>query len=328
MFHEKTEPMKPHPLNRFHTFKRNFRHYCLEWVVIGLLGIISLLINVLMSPFHQCVSFVDPNCGGAENEMLTFPEQASTVSSLANVLIALSIWIAVCALSVLFLIQLLHPKPVLWNMLFFKVELILRVLLFAVLLCQVKKKKKITKSILVHFLFKKKGFTKKNARLSFPSGHTTFAFVSMFLLFLFLFRCILFVQHQAVGMEDDEFEHFTKEWYCWDNLYCFFLLPLWIKLRHNIVLSAVLSLLPVAYACFVGVTRITDYWHHYEDVTAGAIVGMSCAYFSYFIHRIECFPKDYFLRSRYKAASSSQEIEVAFNNTNEQPLKQNTDDAR
>ncbi|ORX98717.1 PAP2-domain-containing protein, partial [Basidiobolus meristosporus CBS 931.73] len=39
--------------------------------------------------------------------------------------------------------------------------------------------------------------------------------------------------------------------------------------------------LPIMGAVMVGISRICDYRHHWSDVVAGAIIGMSTAYFSY-----------------------------------------------
>lgn len=93
----------------------------------------------------------------------------------------------------------------------------------------------------------------KDSQASFPSGHSSsifcgFSFVGMFVLYLF---------HQLAPKE----KNFLK--------------------------------LMVAYAftflaLVVGGTRSRDYWHNYDDVVAGAIIGFSCAFFSmtlnYFIH--------------------------------------------
>jgi diacylglycerol diphosphate phosphatase/phosphatidate phosphatase len=43
-------------------------------------------------------------------------------------------------------------------------------------------------------------------------------------------------------------------------------------------------ILPLLLAIFVGVTRIDDYWHHWTDVFAGALLGLSAAYFCYRQH--------------------------------------------
>jgi diacylglycerol diphosphate phosphatase/phosphatidate phosphatase len=43
-------------------------------------------------------------------------------------------------------------------------------------------------------------------------------------------------------------------------------------------------ILPLLGAIFVGVSRIDDYWHHWTDVFAGAILGLGIAYFCYHQH--------------------------------------------
>lgn len=43
----------------------------------------------------------------------------------------------------------------------------------------------------------------------------------------------------------------------------------------------VLALLPLGFAVWVGITRLQDYWHHWEDVCAGFVLGISMAYIFY-----------------------------------------------
>lgn len=50
------------------------------------------------------------------------------------------------------------------------------------------------------------------------------------------------------------------------------------------VYRMVVSLLPFLIATYVGITRVIDYRHHWQDVIAGAILGTSASYLSYRIH--------------------------------------------
>ncbi|KAK9799711.1 hypothetical protein WJX73_001576 [Symbiochloris irregularis] len=43
----------------------------------------------------------------------------------------------------------------------------------------------------------------------------------------------------------------------------------------------VLALIPLGLAVWVGITRMQDYWHHWEDVCAGFLLGLSVAYIMY-----------------------------------------------
>lgn len=85
----------------------------------------------------------------------------------------------------------------------------------------------------------------KEGRRSFPSGHTSAAFAGL-----------AFSGYFLAGQLD----LFSGEGY----IYRF-----------------VLCLLPFLVAGFVGVSRIMDYRHHWQDVVAGALLGSSMAYLAY-----------------------------------------------
>jgi membrane-associated phospholipid phosphatase len=53
------------------------------------------------------------------------------------------------------------------------------------------------------------------------------------------------------------------------------------KPHHNQTLRIVLCSLPICLAGYIASTRITDYWHHYVDVLAGAVLGLSVAKFQF-----------------------------------------------
>jgi membrane-associated phospholipid phosphatase len=88
----------------------------------------------------------------------------------------------------------------------------------------------------------------REAYKSFPSGHTSWSFAGMGYLSMYLAG--------KLGI-------FDKKGHSWK------LLPV---------------ILPLFLAIFVGVTRIDDYWHHWTDVFAGALLGLSAAYFCYRQH--------------------------------------------
>jgi len=83
------------------------------------------------------------------------------------------------------------------------------------------------------------------AQLSFPSGHTSLSFSGMTILVWFL-----------LGQVHYRTSSHNKGLY----LLCFF---------------------PWIYACFVGISRIVDYWHHPSDVLAGFLLGTTCSTIAY-----------------------------------------------
>lgn len=80
----------------------------------------------------------------------------------------------------------------------------------------------------------------KEARLSFMSGHSSWAAVTMIFL--------VFYMQQRVT---------------------------WSKLT---ILKPTLQFSLIAFAIYVGFTRITDYWHHWSDVLVGLLQGTLTAY--------------------------------------------------
>lgn len=53
--------------------------------------------------------------------------------------------------------------------------------------------------------------------------------------------------------------------------------------RRGHVAKLCIAFLPLLVAALVGVSRIDDYWHHWQDVFAGALLGsLFCTYFLLF----------------------------------------------
>lgn len=86
-------------------------------------------------------------------------------------------------------------------------------------------------------------------RKSFPSGHSSWSFAGM-----------LFV-----------------------SLYISGKLKLLSSTPRSLIKFAV-SLSPLLVALFIALSRYCDYWHHYEDVTVGSIIGSMLAFTSYFYY--------------------------------------------
>ncbi|ETW78640.1 lipid phosphate phosphatase [Heterobasidion irregulare TC 32-1] len=96
-----------------------------------------------------------------------------------------------------------------------------------------------------------------DGRRSFPSGHSSTAFVGMTFLSLFL-----------AGK--------TAAW-------CFHAPAPPRSFLGSRLLRFVLSLLPMAFASWVAVSRVEDYRHHKEDVIVGSIIGIVSASVCYLI---------------------------------------------
>lgn len=67
-------------------------------------------------------------------------------------------------------------------------------------------------------------------------------------------------------------------------------------------------------ATYVGCTRLTDYWHHYSDVLAGALLGIGCSFLSYFIYAPRLYPTIDFFRQ----SNQSQSLLLTLADNNDQ----------
>ncbi|KAL2622401.1 hypothetical protein R1flu_002606 [Riccia fluitans] len=83
---------------------------------------------------------------------------------------------------------------------------------------------------------------------SFPSGHTSWSFAGLGYLSFYLAGKVVI---------------FDKRGFTW---------------RLSLVV------LPLLAAALVGVSRVDDYWHHWQDVFVGGLIGLTVAYFSYKQH--------------------------------------------
>ncbi|KAL9246249.1 hypothetical protein vseg_019809 [Gypsophila vaccaria] len=85
----------------------------------------------------------------------------------------------------------------------------------------------------------------KEGHKSFPSGHTSLSFAGLGFLSLYMAAKI-----QAFD-------------------------------RNGHVCKLCVVLLPLLSAALVGVSRVDDYWHHWTDVFAGALIGLTTSFFCY-----------------------------------------------
>ncbi|KAJ8761263.1 hypothetical protein K2173_001319 [Erythroxylum novogranatense] len=93
----------------------------------------------------------------------------------------------------------------------------------------------------------------KEGHKSFPSGHTSWSFAGLGFLSLYL---------------SGKIRAFD---------------------RRGHVAKLCIVFLPLLFACLVGISRVDDYWHHWQDVFAGGLIGLTVATFCY----LQFFPPPY-----------------------------------
>ncbi|XP_056696540.1 lipid phosphate phosphatase 2 isoform X2 [Spinacia oleracea] len=93
----------------------------------------------------------------------------------------------------------------------------------------------------------------KEGHKSFPSGHTSWSFAGLSFL----------------------------AWYLSGKIRCFD--------RRGHVAKLCIVFLPILFAAMVGVSRVDDYWHHWQDVFTGGLIGLVMASFCY----LQFFPAPY-----------------------------------
>ncbi|KAF5269366.1 hypothetical protein FQA39_LY08758 [Lamprigera yunnana] len=116
--------------------------------------------------------------------------------------------------------------------------------------------------------------TSEDARKSFPSGHSSFAFGSMFFLSLYLAGKLRVFVDGGRGS-------------AWRLCLC---------------------ILPITIALSIAVSRTCDYHHHYEDVIAGSGLGILIAYISY----RQYFPSIYSPGCHFSYASQNLGMDAEF----------------
>ena len=130
----------------------------------------------------------------------------------------------------------------------------------------------------------------KQARMSFPSGHSSLSFALLFLLSLNLFCAMNYVQIRFRKQKKNTLRISIN------NPHSYFYLKLWWYLRYYLLLSVLLVFTPTFLAIYIACTRVTDYWHHYGDVAVGSLLGIAGSIISFMIYRDELYPlniKDY-----------------------------------
>ena len=103
------------------------------------------------------------------------------------------------------------------------------------------------------------------ARLSFPSGHSSLSFCSMGILMWFGLGC--WIRICNTGGDGSSYREGTA---------------LGHTMRQKFGRIGVLvALSPLLFSTFVAASRLADNWHHPSDIIAGTIIGFSCSTISY-----------------------------------------------
>eukprot|EP01084_Bolivina_argentea_P129571 228825_1 len=115
---------------------------------------------------------------------------------------------------------------------------------------------------------------------SFPSGHTSSTF------------CIhaLLVYHVIASIHWAQLNHSIV---CSvDNVHTLFGAGLWQKMRHLSALNVLIVMCLLALPIWISCSRITDYYHNYADVTAGALLGVMIASIAFGVFYNEVYPRN------------------------------------
>ncbi|XP_073301427.1 lipid phosphate phosphatase 2-like [Primulina huaijiensis] len=118
----------------------------------------------------------------------------------------------------------------------------------------------------------------KEGHKSFPSGHTSWSFAGLGFLSLYLAGKIK----------------------CFD--------------RKGHVAKLCIVFLPLLAAALVGVSRVDDYWHHWQDVFAGGLLGLVVATFCY----LQFFPAPYHMTEGWGTHAYFRALELS--RANSQPV--------
>ncbi|TMW66422.1 hypothetical protein Poli38472_004187 [Pythium oligandrum] len=94
----------------------------------------------------------------------------------------------------------------------------------------------------------------QEARKSFPSGHSSYAFATLFLLTLYLLGRVRINTHHRHETMFRGAKKMSKLFLCFA---------------------------PAMVAAWVAITRSLDNWHHYSDILTGSLIGMFSAIFGY-----------------------------------------------
>lgn len=115
----------------------------------------------------------------------------------------------------------------------------------------------------------------KEARVSFPSGHSTFAFAGCTMICLYLLGKIA-LQADLRSMPSTCITGIAKRSaeakFRYPGVPTF---PLWKKV------ACIISMAPMLLSTWIACSRLVDNYHHPADVVAGSLLGAGCAFFAY-----------------------------------------------
>merc|ERR1712087_792584 len=113
-----------------------------------------------------------------------------------------------------------------------------------------------------------------HARQSFVSGHAADGWCLLSLLSVCLFQSYQYAMCCETRIGQIGYDGRT-----------FFGAHLWYTMRKAQLVSIGIVFIPIYYALYVSLTRISDYKHSAEDVIGGALVGFCASFVSYLVYR-------------------------------------------
>jgi len=112
----------------------------------------------------------------------------------------------------------------------------------------------------------------EDARLSFPSGHSSMSFSSLVYISLYIAgKLKVFSNHSG-----------------------------------SVFGRSVLSMLPLIICIFISVSRTMDYHHNFSDILGGALIGFGVAFVSYFLYYPSLFDKNSHVPKSYRDGKDAE----------------------
>ena len=147
---------------------------------------------------------------------------------------------------------------------------------------------------------------------SFPSGHASASFCIHTLLILHVLASMVWSYGHAVKHHDGQ----GADSWAADNIHSLFGTWFWSKMRHcaSLKMICVVALLVVPF--WISCTRITDYYHHYSDVVAGACIGTLVSTIAFTVYHNEL----YSIRRFRNKESSERLLSCNFSNSEDQRI--------
>ncbi|XXQ29983.1 SHSP domain-containing protein [Plasmodiophora brassicae] len=237
-----------------------------DWVVCGMLLAVSAVVR-LFEPFHQLVTPGDPH--------LSFPVSHETVPTWLVTLLGIGVPVSVWYLQSRFIKY--DPRELLRSTLGLAESISLTVCLTACMKNVAGRPRPNFFELCKYSDGACRGSASNIAKAfrSFPSGHSSFAFSSLFFLTLWLMG-----KSRVMKSSSMQFGRLL------------------------------LCLTPTGLALFIALTRTRDSWHHFSDIVAGAVIGAFIALCVYHLHFRSIFC-DVHLKETVDGNKNSQTRNVA-----------------